>query len=476
MNRKPFFAGILVWLCVPAWVYGAVAEDWEKHVISTQETPIYLYVADMDNDGDLDAVTTTNRHPGVYQSEVAWFRNNMDEGGQWDMFTISSSDAGDDPITNANGVVTADIDGDGNEDAVVGTGGVGSAASTGSVYWFKAPDTPDGAWQRFLVSFDEDNTYFKMYAMDVDQDGMEDIIAGGNGGTSIFINPGTPDAPGAQWERVQLPGVTGSSLYVDDLNGDGTADILNTHLGESAHDYEDGVVCWFDVKQSGGDVVLERTDIDDQPYKPFDINCLDINSDLRKDAVVSTFQGDEIYWYEAPFLSSGTWTKHILTDTFSGTDIYTGDVDSDGKADIIISGLFIGRISWFEAVSEQGEIIWTEHVLDDDIVFPGDISLDDLDGDGDLDVVLAGMGENQVVWYENNMPRQTVCPLEFILGEQSPHLASLRMIRDECVRPLPGGDALIYAYYAHAPRMVKFLMSLTELADSVRDYISLRLR
>ena len=42
-------------------------------------------------------------------------------------------------------------------------------------------------------------------------------------------------------------------------------------------------------------------------------------------------------------------------------------------------------------------------MVDDDILFPGDITLDDLDGDGDLDVVLAGLGTDQMIWYENKL-------------------------------------------------------------------------
>jgi len=38
---------------------------------------------------------------------------------------------------------------------------------------------------------------------------------------------------------------------------------------------------------------------------------------------------------------------------------------------------------------------------------PADISLNDMDGDGDLDVVLAGMGENQIIWYENKLDDNT---------------------------------------------------------------------
>ncbi len=94
-------------------------------------------------------------------------------------------------------------------------------------------------------------------------------------------------------------------------------------------------------------------------------------------------------------------------------------------------------------------------MLDDNITNPGDISLDDVDGDGDLDVVLAGMGENQMIWYENQMPKKKPCVLTYLLGEKSPALAPLRKVRDTVKRSLPGGEGLVDAYYAYSPALIE---------------------
>ena len=116
MGKKLFFLSVMFcWL--PANGFSVVSEDWEKHVIGPQSSPIYLYVMDMDSDGDLDVVSTTDRHPLAWVSEVAWFRNNLDQGTPWDKFIISSSAPEDNPIMNTNGIMLADIDGDGRDDA-----------------------------------------------------------------------------------------------------------------------------------------------------------------------------------------------------------------------------------------------------------------------------------------------------------------------------------------------------------------------
>ena len=68
-----------------------------------------------------------------------------------------------------------------------------------------------------------------------------------------------------------------------------------------------------------------------------------------------------------------------------------------------MSGAFIDKLAWFEYRSEDGQILWKEHMIDDNINDPGDVSLDDLDRDGDLDVVVTGLREDQMIWYENKI-------------------------------------------------------------------------
>ena len=404
MNKKIVKFVVLFLLLFANFSY---AGNWKKHVIDDQKSPIYLDVKDMDCDEDLDIVTTTNKHWGPpYNSEIAWFQNNIDKNSnrEWNKFIISSSSPESDPIKNSNGVAVADIDGDGLDDVVVGTGAVAPDGLPGNVYWFRAPVDPtdEDEWERFLVCSDESNDYFKMYTMDANRDGRQDIVSGGNAGTNVYINPGYCETDADCWLREPLPGVTGSSLYLDDMNGNQRTDIINSYLGEND---DPGCISWFKIDDKGHNITFERTDIDSEVFNPFDVSSLDVNGDEQMDVVVTIFQERAIHWYEAPEKKGGLWTQHLVSDTFSGTDIYVGDINGDGQDDIVVSGLFIGKISWFEPVSDNGDIQWVEHLIDDEIILPGDISLDDIDEDGDLDLVVAGMGENQVIWYENKISK-----------------------------------------------------------------------
>lgn len=91
----------------------------------------------------------------------------------------------------------------------------------GGVYWYKAPADPTGAWQRFDIEEGTIDSYFKIDTMDANSDGLKDLVVGGRQGAVIFLNPGNPALPGAVRQKVALPQGTGSSVYLDDLNGDG---------------------------------------------------------------------------------------------------------------------------------------------------------------------------------------------------------------------------------------------------------------
>jgi hypothetical protein len=48
-----------------------------------------------------------------------------------------------------------------------------------------------------------------------------------------------------------------------------------------------------------------------------------------------------------------------------------------------------------------GDQAWPIYLFVKDM--DGDVSLDDIDADGDLDIVLAGMGIDKIIWYENKL-------------------------------------------------------------------------
>jgi hypothetical protein len=114
----------------------------------------------------------------------------------------------------------------------------------------------------------------------------------------------------------------------------------------------------------------------------------DLNGDGCPDAVVAgATVGEPLVWYTMP-----AGTKHTIS-TLGGwsTDAETGDIDGDGDLDVVISWWYRDDqgLEWFENRGVEAE--WVHHPIGPPPAH--DLELADLDGDGDLDIVTRQQGD-----------------------------------------------------------------------------------
>src|SRR5690606_19640412 len=82
----------------------------------------------------------------------------------------------------------------------------------------------------------------------------------------------------------------------------------------------------------------------------------------------------------------------------------------DGRLDLLVTARAAGEVIWYENTADasgSSAIHWNKHVIDAGTRGPVHGEPVDMDGDGDMDVVMAsgGMAEGggaQIAWYENN--------------------------------------------------------------------------
>jgi hypothetical protein len=396
--------GSLVCVCQSGFFgdgYACTKEGrWIKHVVGKQPMATYIVVADLDEDGKLDIVSSNTSHMSEYKSEIAWFRNTGK--ATWDKIVVSSSTASS-PVINATGVAVADVDGDGALDIVSAASGKpgGGNKTGGAVYWFQAPKSPGGAWKRFAVEENAPTKYWKAYTFDPDGDKNPDIVVGGNSSAVLFVNPGKPADPAASWTKSPLPQGTGIGIDLADVDGDGKLDVLSANRDAKK-------VAWVGISESGGTFSYKETVVAANMEAAFDVVALDANGDKKLDLVVSKLFKAGVHWFEAPAAAGGAWTQHTVDAAFEGTDLYAGDIDEDGQPDLAVAGFNMGMgkvppsVAWFKVSQQGGATVWTKNYIDyKGNTAPGDVSLDDINGDGHLDLVTTAVLDGEVVWYEN---------------------------------------------------------------------------
>lgn len=166
-----------------------------------------------------------------------------------------------------------------------------------------------------------------------------------------------------------------------DINGDGYLDVL---IG-SEHANSDGLV-WYAYPE------WSRYPIADGDFST-DGEVADVDGDGDADVVVSSSALISILWYEnkGDPTRKENWQPHLIGVGFAH-DLAVGDIDGDGRVDVVIKQLGEGSLKWFQAPVDR-TTAWAERVVEQ---FDGEgVDLGDIDGDGDLDIA------SSHVWYEN---------------------------------------------------------------------------
>ncbi len=389
---------------------------------------VSLALGDVDGDGDLDLVVgnvgTTNR---------LYLNNGTSD--PWNGVTEYSITIDRDATQS---VVLGDVDGDGDLDLVVGNSGtvVGDTfiSDPNRVYLNNGTAAPWSGVTALDVISEEDVTQ-SVALGDVDGDGDLDLVVGNRGRTSggavlsqenrLYLNNGTPDP----WKGVTGIEITSDknftiSVALGDVDGDDDLDIVVGNLGSvGGGAFGEPNRLYLNNSTTNPWHGAEGIDIGDDVDSTEAAALGDVDGDGDLDLVVGNSatqvglnfvsQPDRLY------LNNGTpdpWDQAQAIDITSGSgftsDIALGDVDNDGDLDLVVGKWSLGFSTGApnQLFLNNGTNDPWQNVNGIDITADADntmaVALGDVNGDGDLDLVVgnfgAGAGDEKNRLYLNN--------------------------------------------------------------------------
>ncbi len=301
----------------------------------------------------------------------------------------------DSAFSTAWGVYAADIDGDGHTDVLGASGYLGNEVA----WWRNSGENPI-AWEKHTIRADLPFAH-EVYAIDFDSNGWMDVFAAASYCDRILWwhnNGGNP----ITWTEQTIDSTfTGAkSVRVGDIDGDGDNDVVGAAI------YNNQIAWWRN--EGGNPISWTKLVIDSSFIGAHRVQIIDLDQDSLPDVLGAAYFGHQIAWWRNNSGSDITWTKQIIGSPFHYACIASAnDLDIDGDMDVLGTSQSGDQLAWWR--NDGGSpIVWVKSVIAYlDRIWPLDIG--DIDGDGDIDVFAASshVGTNEVKWWENRLRGDT---------------------------------------------------------------------
>ena len=410
------------WLENPMPGGDPATDGWtEYQIVSGWPGYAGVHVEDMNEDGRLDVVLG----PSETQGRLSWFEGPANpKGGSWTEHVISSNveylhtfktadmdlDGDIDLVTaemlqssnpdevvvwrndggatswtkqlvgtgGSHNIRVADIGGDGDYDIV----GVNWQGTTPVEMWHNElnPSYSLDSWDRHVVDSNKGGQAVLIDAGDLNGDGLPDIVTGG----WWYDNPG---AASGNWTRSSLGSPLNNMAAIYDFDGDGQLDVLGT---EGSGSNSNPNLVW--ARNNGGGSFSILDNIESGPGDFLQgVAIAQFQSGGPVQVLLSWHISNSVYELSLPGDPvNTTWPQGTLASTSQEEDLSVGDIDRDGDLDVLLG------TKWLR--NDGGT--WSTQTLSNSSGLPDRCRLADINNDGRLDAVVGWEFESKLTWYE----------------------------------------------------------------------------
>ena len=195
-------------------------------------------------------------------------------------------------------------------------------------------------------------------------------------------------------------------IDVADIDNDGNLDIL------AALDAENRVV-WYENIDGLGTFGPAQT-ISGDMNEPSISHAADLDGDGDFDVLAASYMNSQLAWYENTD-GRGTFGPQqiISTNVEAIMQVVLEDIDGDGDIDILFLLMYTDGIFWFENMDGRGTY-GSQQSVTASISMSFDLCAADMDGDGDVDVLCGSGGDGTIYWYANTDGQGTFGPPQVV--------------------------------------------------------------
>jgi hypothetical protein len=300
-------------------------EFGDINLIGTMSETYRINLADLDNDGDLDAMGAT-----VFLDIISWYEN-LDGLGNFGPRNIISNIA-----DGAHDVIGADIDNDGDMDVI-------SASNNSGLAWYENLDGQGNFSTPKIINNIIDSSR-SVVAVDMDGDGDMDILGNARQPAQIFWMENMDGLGTFGTMHIILEmGFYANTVFAVDVDGDNDIDVFSAtpYINE---------VAWFENLDGLGNFGSKNL-ITNTLSQPYAVYVEDLDNDGDNDVLATSVDpfGGELVWFEnLDGLGTFSTKNSIDSDLVFPRDVYAADIDNDGDMDVFVADQNANKIAWYE--------------------------------------------------------------------------------------------------------------------------------